>query len=50
MDQSTSGDNPDTGLGWADVEACAIPTADRPLRVAVFDDLFTTATRTRRSC
>jgi hypothetical protein len=45
MDQSTSGDAPGTGLAWADVEACTLPTADRPLRVAEFDDLFTTSLR-----
>lgn len=45
MDHSTSGDTPGTGLAWADVEACALPTADRPLRVAEFDDLFTTSLR-----
>ena len=45
MDQSASGDAPGTGLEWADVEACTLPTADRPLRVAEFDDLFTTSLR-----
>lgn len=45
MDQDTSGDAPGTGLAWADVEACTLPTADRPLRVAEFDDLFTTSLR-----
>lgn len=45
MDQSASGDAPGTGLAWADVEACTLPTADRPLRVAEFDDLFTTSLR-----
>jgi hypothetical protein len=29
---------------WA-VEACTLPTADRPLRLAEFDDLFATAVR-----
>ena len=28
------------GLGWADVDACTLPTAERPLRLAEFDDLF----------
>jgi hypothetical protein len=27
------------GLGWADVEACTLPTVARPLRLAEFDDL-----------
>ncbi|GIE81738.1 hypothetical protein Aph02nite_76880 [Actinoplanes philippinensis] len=31
-------------LLWAP-EACTLPTAERPLRVAEFDDLFTTALR-----
>ncbi len=31
------------GLGWAPVEACTLPTAERPLRLAEFDDLFATA-------
>ena len=29
-------------LGWTDVEACTLPTAERPLRLADFDDMFTT--------
>lgn len=32
-------------MGWADVEACTLPTAQRPLRVAEFDSLFVTALR-----
>jgi hypothetical protein len=28
-------------LGWSDVEGCTLPTAERPLRLAEFDDLFT---------
>ena len=32
-------------LGWASVEACTLPTAERPLRLAEFDDLFATAVR-----
>lgn len=27
-------------LGWADVQACTLPTVERPLRLAEFDDLF----------
>jgi hypothetical protein len=30
---------------WAAVDACTLPTADQPLRVAEFDDLFATALR-----
>ena len=30
---------------WADGEACTLPTAERPLRVAEFDELFATALR-----
>jgi hypothetical protein len=26
---------------WVDAEACTLPTAERPLRLADFDDLFT---------
>jgi hypothetical protein len=29
-------------LGWGDLQECALPTAERPLRLAEFDDLFTT--------
>jgi hypothetical protein len=29
------------GPGWADVDACTLPTVERPLRVAEFDELFT---------
>ncbi|WP_221321487.1 hypothetical protein [Actinoplanes sp. L3-i22] len=29
-------------------EACTLPTAERPLRLAEFDDLFTTALRDQR--
>jgi hypothetical protein len=40
MDTKISG-GPD-GLGWAEVGACTLPTAERPLRLAEFDDLFAT--------
>ena len=30
-------------LEWASVEGCTLPTADRPLRLAEFDDLFATS-------
>src|SRR3954453_12738408 len=36
---------PDPGAGWVPVDSCTLPTADRPLRVAEFDDLFATALR-----
>lgn len=32
-------------LAWAGVEACTLPTARRPLRLAEFDDLFATSLR-----
>jgi len=41
----TSTSNGPDGLGWADVEACTLPTAERPLRVAEFNDLFGAALR-----
>ncbi len=28
---------------WVPVDACTLPTAEQPLRVAEFDDLFTTS-------
>ncbi len=37
--------NEPDGLGWASVEACTLPTAERPLRLAEFDDLFATTMR-----
>lgn len=33
---------------WADVDACTLPTAERPLRVAEFDDLFASVTAVER--
>jgi hypothetical protein len=33
------------GLRWASVEACTLPTVERPLRPAEFDDLFVTTLR-----
>ena len=38
---ATMTNEPD-GLGWASVDACTLPTAERPLRLAKFDDLFAT--------
>ena len=37
--------NEPDGPGWAPVEACTLPTAERPLRLAEFDDLFATTLR-----
>jgi len=37
-------DGPD-GLAWASVEACTLPTVERPLRLAEFDDLFAATLR-----
>lgn len=31
------------GPRWAEVEACTLPTAERPLRLAEFGDLFATS-------
>ena len=31
--------------GWVDVAACTLPTTDRPLRLAEFDDLFRSSLR-----
>jgi hypothetical protein len=36
---------PDPGAGWVPVDACTLPTAEQPLRVAEFDDLFAAALR-----
>ena len=36
------------GLAWAS-EACTLPTFDRPLRLAEFDDLFATTLRSVES-
>jgi hypothetical protein len=41
MNTSTSVDV--SPAGWVAVDACTLPTADRPLRVAEFDDLFRTS-------
>jgi hypothetical protein len=32
-------------LAWASVEACTLPTAERPFRLAEFDNLFATTLR-----
>lgn len=35
----------DPDVAWVPVDACTLPTFDRPLRVAEFDELFATALR-----
>ena len=37
--------HPGPAAAWVPVDACTLPTADQPLRVAEFDDLFATALR-----
>jgi hypothetical protein len=43
MDLPLTATRTDPAAAWVPVEACALPTADQPLRVAEFDDLFTTS-------
>ena len=45
MELSTTDITPAAGPDWVAVDACTLPTADRPLRVAEFDDLFATSLR-----
>jgi hypothetical protein len=45
----TDRDAPDPGAGWVPVDTCTLPTAQRPLRVAEFDELFASALRTVES-
>ena len=42
---NTKKTNDADALGWAPVEACTLPTAERPLRLAEFDDLFAASLR-----
>jgi hypothetical protein len=35
----------DPDAAWATVDACTLPSAERPLRLAEFDDLFATSLR-----
>lgn len=35
----------DVSLGWVAVDACTLPSAEQPLRVAEFDELFATSLR-----
>jgi len=39
---------PGLELAWVPVDACTLPTADQPLRVAEFDELFFTSLRAVR--
>jgi hypothetical protein len=41
----TAGNASGPELAWVPVDACTLPTADRPLRVAEFDELFATSLR-----
>lgn len=34
---------PERGLAWVPADACKLPTAERPLRLAEFEELFATA-------
>lgn len=44
MDLPTPVSRPDPGSAdWVPVDACTLPTSDRPLRLAEFDDLFATS-------
>jgi hypothetical protein len=36
---------PGEALDWSSVDACTLPTAERPLRLAEIDELFATALR-----
>lgn len=46
MDTTTDHtDDHDCGVAWASVDACTLPTDERPLRLAEFDDLFATSLR-----
>jgi hypothetical protein len=35
----------DPGMAWVPVESCTLPTAEQPLRVAEFDELFAASLR-----
>ena len=39
---------PDPGMAWVPVDSCTLPTAEQPLRVAEFDELFATSLRDAR--
>lgn len=46
MEAPLTGVNPRaTGTGWVPVDACTLPTTERPLRAAEFDALFATHLR-----
>jgi hypothetical protein len=36
---------PDPGMAWVPVDSCTLPTAEQPLRVAEFDELFAASLR-----
>ncbi len=36
---------PHPGLEWVPVESCTLPSAEQPLRVAEFDELFAASLR-----
>jgi hypothetical protein len=40
---------PVPGMAWVPVDACTLPTAEQPRRVAEFDELFATSLRDVRS-
>ena len=47
MDLPRTASRPDPApAGWVPVDACTLPTSERPLRVAEFDDLFAASLRT----
>ncbi|MET0765386.1 MAG: hypothetical protein ABWY29_11005 [Blastococcus sp.] len=39
---------PGPGMAWVPVDACTLPNADQPLRVAEFDELFAASLRDAR--
>jgi hypothetical protein len=46
MSSSThEGSAADGGSSWVETTSCTLPTAEQPVRVAEFDDLFGTAVR-----
>jgi hypothetical protein len=36
---------PNSGMAWVPVDSCTLPTAEQPLRVAEFDELFAASLR-----
>jgi hypothetical protein len=41
----TATTGPYPGMAWVPVDSCTLPTAEQPLRVAEFDELFATSLR-----